>query len=196
MASDTALTFVELVSDRRAFPDAAARDLLRLLGPTLAEPDLAARRWDVLGALMTMIHKANGKLPTVREYETIRAQEWPQAPAASTLTERYGTWLSALTSASRLMSLSRATPVRLHKNPYHPPYTPSECLAALAQFRKRFGDWPRPTEYREWSRSARRAARERGATDPDLPELKVLLTRFGTFDRALQASKAIYGDLR
>ena len=190
------MTLVDLVSDRQAFPDQAAQDLMRLLGPTLAEPQLGSRRWDALGALVTLIHRDAGQLPTVREYEQHRARECPEAPAASTLTERYGTWLSALTSASHLMGLSRETPVWLHKSPSHAPYTPAQCLAALAWFQKRFGDWPRPTEYREWSRSTRRAARECGATDPDLPELKVLLTRFGTFDRALQASKAIYGDLR
>ena len=190
------MTLAALVADRRAFPDKAAHELMRLLGHTLAEPDIGARRWDVLRPLVIMIEQNAGQLPTVREYERLRAQQDRDAPAASSLSERYGTWLAALVAASRLPGLSRHSPVWPHKLPRHSPYTPAQCLAALAQFRKRFGAWPGPTEYREWSRSARRAARECGGSDPDLPDLKVILKRFGTFDRALEAASSVYGDSR
>ncbi len=195
MPSDLALALIDLVSDRRAFPDEAARDLMRLLGHTVAAPDLSATRWDLLGPLVTLINRS-GKLPTVREYDAFRAAERPGAPAGSTLTERYGTWFSALKYASNFMHLSLSNPVRPHGKHHHEPYTPAECLAAIAQFHKRFGEWPHPAEYREWSRSARRVARERGARDPVLPDLKVILRRFGTFDRASQAAKEIYGEPR
>lgn len=194
--SELGAAFVELVSDRRAFPDEAARDLLRILGHALAAPHPAAERWDVLSPLVVAIRQTGGRFPTVREYEALRDREWPDAPAASTLTERYGSWLAALTSASHLLSLSRENPVWPYKPPRHRPYTPAECLAALAKFRKQFGAWPQLTEYRAWSRSARRAAHVCGANDPCLPDVKVVLRRFGTFDRALQAAKDTYRELK
>jgi hypothetical protein len=193
MPSDAASAFIELVADRPVFPDEAARDLMRLLGSTLVERDYASRRWDVLGPLVVLIVQRDGSLPTVREYENHRATRSPSAPSASALTKRYGTWLSALNAASQFMTLSRRSPVQPYKTPRHAPYTPAECLGALAYFHKRFGEWPRPSEYREWSRSTRRAARETGAKDPCLPDLKVILKRFGTFDRALSAAESIYG---
>jgi hypothetical protein len=191
--SEAALVIAQLVSDRHVFPDQAAQDLARLLGHTIAEPDPASRRWDLLGALVAVMRQLEGALPTAREYDAIRRKLTEDAPAASSLTERYGSWLVALDQASRLMTLGLRNPVRLHRHSYHRPYTPNECLAALAQFRKRFGDWPRATEYMQWSRSSRRVARECGARDPLTPELAALIRRFGTFDRALEAARAVYG---
>src|ERR1700758_2960240 len=108
--SDLALFVADLVADS-AFPEEAARDLHRLLSATLSQPDLASHRWDLLQSLATVIREAKGQLPTARDYDAHRADRFPDAPAASSLTERYGTWLKALDAASRLMNMSLATPV-------------------------------------------------------------------------------------
>jgi hypothetical protein len=191
--SELALILADFVLDT-ACPEEAARDLHRLLGPTLAQPDPAAHRWDLLHALAMIIRETNGATPTVSEYQSARERRFPDAPAPSSLTERYGTWYKTLDAAARLMNLSASTPVWTKEQGLHHRYTLDDCAAALAQFRKRFGDWPRPGEYRDWSRAARRAAQKCGARDPRLPDLNLIYKRFGTFDRAIGAAQSLYGN--
>jgi hypothetical protein len=189
--SELALTVAEQVLDR-GFPQAAVRDLQRLLRHTLSKPDPAAYRWNMLNPLATLIRERRGALPTAREYDLARQERFADAPAASTLAHRYGTWLKALHAAARLMQLSKVTPVWTQQQAPHTIYTPTDCAAALAQFRKLFGDWPYPAEYREWSDVARKTSRRCASIDPRLPGINLIYKRFGTFANAVDYAKAIY----
>ena len=195
MPSDAALLLADLVEDPKAFPDEAVDALQTLLGDRLVRLDPGAHRWDLLHALVTLIRESNGTAPTAAQYEAARQERFPEAPAASTLAERFGTWLKAIDAASRLPRLSNTNPVWTQEQPARTPYTPVEIAAALAQFRATWGDWPRPSEYRLWACATRRAKNRCGAPDPRLPAIAVIYKRFGrSFNTAVAYARSIYED--
>lgn len=111
-ATDVALVLVDLVGDHRAFPDDAARDLHRLLGHRLASPPTGVLRYDRLQLLLRMLLDA-AVVPTFDEYEACRQADTSDAPAASTLVNAYGHWLSACDASARFLG----TPVRKSRTP-------------------------------------------------------------------------------
>jgi hypothetical protein len=195
-ASEVAQAIAGLVQNRTAFPKRAAEDLKRLLGHELAVPPPEARRWDNLALLVTLVVEREGLLPTAGDYENARTSSETDAPAASTLIKRYGSWLAALKAAVRLISPRPHQPVPAEKRRYHPRYRPSDSAAAIARFHRTFGVWPTHAEYTEWSLISRRAARASGAPDPRLPAGATVARQFGTFDRALAAATSLYGESR
>jgi hypothetical protein len=193
-ASEVAQWVATLIRDPEIVPRHAVADLRRLLGHGLAEPPAAARRWDSLWLLVALIAKREGLLPTTTEYEKARREHEAEAPAASSLVKRYGHWLAALKAAGRLMQLRPAGPAWSERQRYRRPYRPREGLVAIACFYHTFDVWPSREEYNEWSGISRRAARSCGAPDPRLPSATAVVRLYGTFDRALEAAKAMYGD--
>jgi hypothetical protein len=195
--SEAAQLIAGLVSDPALFSVDAATDLRRLIGHTLAEPPMAARRWDSLSVLVTLIYERAGLLPTVRDYENERRRREASAPAASTLVKRYGTWMGALSAATRLIRLDGSKPAwSERKARYRVAYRPGEIATAIARFYRAFGCWPTALEYGEWARISRRASRACGAPDPRFPGRATVIRRYGTFDRALEAAKAMYGEAK
>jgi hypothetical protein len=193
-ASEAARLLARLVRDRALLPDQDAVALKRMVGHSLAAPSTAARRWDNLALLVKLIVERDGLTPAPADYEAARASSGAQAPPATTLTGRYGSWMRALTAATRLIHVEPAPDARSERHHWRPPYRPIECAAAIARFHRQFGTWPSRTEYAEWARISRRAARACGAPDPNLPGDRVVVRHYGTFDRAAEAAKAIYGE--
>ena len=195
-ASEVATAIARLVQNRDAFPERAAEDLKRLLGHELAAPPREARRWDNLALLVTLIVEREGLLPTAGDYEAARTSRETDAPAASTLVKRFGSWLAALKAAAGLISMQRHQRALAERQRKHATYRPSESAVAIARFHRTFGTWPTQVEYTEWSLISRRAARSCGAPDPRLPAGGTAAKHFGSFDRALAAAKSLYGEAR
>jgi len=194
-ATEVALVLAQLVSDHRAFPDEAARDLHRMLGHRITVPSPGELRYDRLQLLLTMMLD-DGVVPTVDEYQARRAADADarQAPAASTLIVAYGHWLGACRSAWRFVDRTNHNPFRVqnshrHMLTRHDSYTPRECLDAIVRFHDRFGVWPTQWEFIEWGKIERRAARRSGAPDPRIPSGLPLFTAFGTFPLAVVAAQ-------
>lgn len=193
-ASDVAQWVAAMIRDPEIVPRDAVVDLRRLLGHGLADPPAAARRWDSLWLLVALIAKREGLLPTTREYEDARREHEAEAPTASALVKRYGHWLAASKAAGRLMQLQPSGPAWSERRRYRRPYRPREVTLAIARFYHSFGVWPSREEYNEWSGISRRTARSCGAPDPRLPSATVVTRLYGTYDRALQAAKELYGN--
>ena len=167
--TDVAFVLVDLVGDHRAFPDDAARDLHRLLGHRLACPPTAVLRYDRLQLLLRMLLEA-AVLPTFDEYEARRQADASDAPAASTLVNAYGHWLSACDAATRFLGNASAQVAHTHRHSgTYVPYVPREVIDAITRFHDRFGMWPTKWEYNEWGRLERQAGaphRRAGSTHP------------------------------
>jgi hypothetical protein len=191
-ASEAARLLASLVSDRAAFPDEAAEDLKRLLGDRLADPPWESCRWDHLALVVTLLFERAGHPPTTREYESARADREADAPSASALAKRYGEWIAVLRAATRLIRPNTSKPARVERSHYRRPYRPVECAIAIARFYRRFGTWPTYSEYNDWAKLSRSAARACGAPDPNLPAGPTVVRHYGTFDRAVEAAKAFY----
>jgi hypothetical protein len=145
---------------------------------------------------VTLVVEREGLLPTAGDYEAARTSRETDAPAASTLVKRYGSWLPALKAAAGLISVQRHQRALSERQRYHAGFRPSESAVAVARFHRTFGTWPTQVEYTEWSLISRRAARACGAPDPRLPAGRTVARHFGTFDRALAAAKSLYRDSR
>ena len=184
--TDVAFVLVDLVGDHRAFPDDAARDLHRLLGHRLACPPTAVLRYDRLQLLLRMLLEA-AVLPTFDEYEARRLADASDAPAASTLVNAFGHWLSACDAATRFLGNASAQVAHTHRHSgTYVPYVPREVIDAITRFHDRFGMWPTKWEYNEWGRLERQAARHTGVRDPRIPSMGQVAKAFGTYDRAVQ----------
>ena len=101
-ATEVAFVLAALVSDRQAFPDAAAHDLHQLLGHRIAAPNRSVLRYDRLQLLLSMLLE-NVAVPTLDDYQARRAAGAGSAPTASTLIAAYGHWLGACKAAYRLL---------------------------------------------------------------------------------------------
>lgn len=179
-----------LVSDHQAFPQAAARDLHRLLGHRIAAPNRSALRYDRLQLLLSMLLE-NGAVPTLDEYQARRAAGARDAPTASTLIVAYGHWLGACNAAYRLLGRrpTRAIAHTMRHAKLGTPFAPREVIDAIVRFRSRFGTWPNQQEFIEWGSIERAAALRAGAPDPRIPTPPALAKVFGTYPRALAAAR-------
>ncbi|MEJ7783462.1 MAG: hypothetical protein WKF96_01580 [Solirubrobacteraceae bacterium] len=188
-ATDVAFVLVDLVGDHRAFPDDAAQDLHRLLGHRLASPPTGVMRYDRLQLLLRMLLDA-AVVPTFDEYEARRRADRSDAPAASTLVNAYGHWLSACDAAVRFLGNTSAHVAHTHRHARaYVPYVPREVVDAIARFHDRFGTWPTKWEYNEWGRLERQAARHTGAPDPRIPSMGQVAKAYGTYDRAVHLTR-------
>jgi hypothetical protein len=213
--TEVATSIGELVQDSRACNDAAARDLLRLLGHCLATESPADRRQRRLGLLIELVSEGGEFIPTTR-YEKVRLEREAQGqhwPNAGVLTSNYRHWLKAVEAAARFWfggGPQRVPADNLHAVGARPGYQPSEIAAALREAKKDLelpGDhWPTKWEYSEWSQLKRRLARRsgtdgstkaggegavaRGATGKRYPGLKQIRHAFGTYDEAVRAARA------
>jgi hypothetical protein len=189
-ATEVAFVLAALVSDRQAFPDAAARDLHQLLGHRIGAPNRSVLRYDRLQLLLSMLLE-NGAVPTLDEYQARRAAGADGAPTASTLITAYGHWLGACNAAYRLLGRrpGRAISHTMRHAKIGTSFTPREVVDAIVRFRSRFGTWPNQQEFIEWGSIERGAALRAGAHDPRIPTIPALARVFGTYPRALEAAR-------
>lgn len=209
-ATEVAQALADLVRDKAAFPDAAARHLADLLGHSLAVGTPGERRQARLGLLIELVSGGEGEFITSGAYEEARqsrrerGEEWP---AASTLSRAYGHWLTALRAACRFwFEGGRARVASDHAHAKRNlAYLPQEILSALLQAQAELGlqrrvgaasdgvagseqeHWPTEWEYLEWARIKRRLARRAGAPCR-LPERGVIRAAYGSYAEAIEAA--------
>lgn len=211
--TEVATSLGELVKDPGSVSDAAARDLLRLLGNSLATKTPAERRQRRLGLLIELISEGGEFIPTTR-YEQARRQraaEGADWPSAANLSRSYGHWLVAVKAANRFWfdgGRQRVPDSHAHARGTQPSYEPRKITAALRGAKADLelpGDlWPTQWEYEEWAQIKRRLARRsgtdgsakgggegavgRGSVGKRYPGLKQIRKAFGTFDEAVRAA--------
>jgi hypothetical protein len=211
--TEVATSLGELVKDPGAVPDAAAHDLLRLLGNSLATSSPAERRQRRLGLLIELISEGGEFIPVTR-YEEVRrerAAEGSDWPSASNLSRSYGHWLLAVKAANAFWfggGRQRVRDGHTHARGTQPGYEPRKIAAALREAKADLelpGDlWPSQWEYEEWAMIKRRLARRsgtdgstkadgkgavaRGAIGKRYPGLKQIRKAFDTYDEAVRAA--------
>jgi hypothetical protein len=203
----------ELLKLPGACPDVAKRDLLRLLGHSLATESPADRRQQRLGLLIELVSEGGEFIPTTR-YEQVRKERAAQGhdwPSAANLTRSYGHWLVAVKAANRFWfggGRERVSDNHAHARGTQPGYKPREIAAGLREAKIDLelpGDhWPTKWEYEEWAQIKRRLARRsgndgsakaggkdavaRGSVGKRYPGLKQIRKAFGTYDEAVRAA--------
>jgi len=198
-ATETAQSIASLVRDRNALPDEAARQLLELLGHSLAAPAPAERRGTRLGLLIDLVGQGVGEFVTTEMYEReratrrVRGESWP---TASSLSRAYGTWLSAVRAASRYWfggGGERVASDHRHARPsqtYKPIEIRSALLRAQADLSLPPDDWPTEWEFLEWAEITRRAERSNG-TECRIPGAKQIRKAYGSYAAAVEAARRV-----
>lgn len=197
-ATEAAQVLAQMVADRAAFPEAAVRDLARLLGHGLAVHSVARERSTRLGLLVDLVSSVSGEFIDTATYEAAREQrskageEWP---AASTLSRAYGHWLAAVRAAMRFwFDGGQARVASSHRHACrHAGYRPREIAAALRRCRDELGAWPTEWEYEEWRRVCRELSRRAGLPEPRLPSMPVVRKACGSFEAGLALADASGG---
>lgn len=203
----------ELLKRPGACPEAAKRDLLRLLGHSLASTTPADRRQQRLGLLIELISEGGEFVPTTR-YEQVRKERSAQGhgwPSSANLSRSYGHWLIAVKAANRFWfggGRERVSDSHAHARGTQPGYQPRQIVAALREAKVDLempdDRWPTKWEYEEWSQIKRRLARRsgndgssktggrgaagRGEIGTRYPGLKQIRKAFGTYDEAVRAA--------
>src|SRR6201999_2682449 len=119
-------------------PVAAKRDLLRLLGHSLATATPADRRQQRLGLLIELISEGGEFVPTTR-YEQVRKERSAQGhdwPSSANLSRSYGHWLIAVTAANRFWfggGRERVSDNHAHARGTQAGYQPKDIVAALRE---------------------------------------------------------------
>lgn len=166
-------------------PAQTRRDLRRLLAHDLAAPRPERERAASLELLCELLDSGGGEVPTVEVYKAARHRRLPQAPAASTLSRRYGGWLRAVRAAAWLAAGGSGPPPAVPVRETQRPYDRSEALGAVSRCALTVGRQPSAGEYEEWARLSRRVARRSGEPSRT-PGLSVLTRLFGSFDCAVR----------
>jgi hypothetical protein len=211
--TEVAAAVGELVNDRDACSDAAARDLFRLLTQSLAVQSPAERRHRRLGLLIELVAEGGEFIPTTR-YEKVRLEREAQGqhwPNAGVLTSNYRHWVKAVEAAARFWFVGGDQHVpdgNLHAQGSRRHYEPKEIVAALREAKSELElkgeDWPTQWEYREWARIKRRLARRsgtdglgkaggkgavaRGRTGRRWPDIEQIRKAFDTYDEAVRVA--------
>jgi hypothetical protein len=211
--SEFAISIGELLKRPGVCPDVAKRDLLRLLGHSLAAESAADRRQRRLGLLIELVSEGGEFIPTTR-YEEVRKERAAKGrdwPSASNLTRSYGHWLVAVKAANRFWfggGRERVTDNHAHARGTQAGYRPTEIAAALREAKIDLelpdNHWPTKWEYEEWAQIKRRLARRsgtagsakaggedavaRGSVGKRYPGLKQIRKAFGTYDEAVRAA--------
>lgn len=195
-ASEGAELLLQLVQDRRSFPDEAARDLRRLLSHDLARRDSAALRLGHLRLLIEMLLALDPNdedaWVSQADYEAERerrAADGEMYPSEGALRNAYGSWVSAVRAASRFVKHGGAARVpadHAHTRPGMS-YKPEEVMGGLIRCRRDLGDWPSEWEYYEWARIKRRLT----SKDPRVPSATPI-RKFGGFSNALRMTQAAF----
>lgn len=195
-ASEGAELLLQLVQDKRGFPDEAVRDLRRLLSHELARRDSAALRLGHLRLLIEMMlaldPSDNDAWVSQADYTAERdrrALDGEMYPTEGALRNAYGRWVSAVRAASRFVEHGGAARVPANHAHVRPgmSYKPEDVMSGLIRCRRDLGDWPSEWEYHEWARIKRHLA----ITDPRVPSAKPL-RKFGGFANALRATQAAF----
>lgn len=194
-ASPVAGVLAEVVAGA-GFPKQAALDLERLLGHSLAAPNVGELRYARIGLLVDLINDGSGEYPTEEQYEELRAkraaagEDWP---SAAQLRAAYGRWVKAVFAAARFwFDGGKARVPRYYKQgPKERGYEPQEILKAINHCHRTEGrekEWPEEWEFEEWVRVSRRLA-QRAGKPTRFPGMVQVRKAFGTYDTALEAAK-------
>lgn len=198
-ASEAAQAIAVIVRDRKAFPEAAARELERLLGNSLAAPSAAERREARLGLLIDIVSGAEGEFVTAEAYERIRSERRERGevwPAASSLSRAYGHWLRALEAACRFWHVGGAARVAADHRHARPSqsYKPIEIRSALLKAQANLGlaadEWPTEWEYLEWAARNRQLGRSSGS-ERRIPGAKQIRKAYGSYAAAVAAARRV-----
>lgn len=191
-ASEVAEMLAALAIDRHAFPDGAARDLMRLLSQALAQPAAADERQARLGLLIDLVREGRDYV-TIDAYQRARAarakrgEDWP---SASTLSRAMGHWLAAVQAASRFWFDGGPARVRAERSSAgrHAGYQPRQIVVAIRTFHREHGEWPTAWEWERYIAIRRRLDRRsgRGRRWPGLGQLR---KAYGSFAGAVAAAE-------
>lgn len=200
-ATESAQSIAILVSDRKAFPDEAVRQLEQLVGHSLAAPSAAVRREAQIGLLIDIVSQGQGEFVTAETYEQERAgreargEAWP---SASSLSRAYGHWLSAVRAACRYWFEGGDARVASDHRHARPSQTdkPIEIRSALLKAQADLGlpadEWLTEWEFHEWARIKRRLARASGS-DCRIPGAKQIRKAYGSYAAAVEAAQRVSG---
>jgi len=195
-ASEAAELLLQLVRDKRSFPEEAVRDLRRLLSHDLARRDSAALRLGHLRLLIEMLLALDPSdedaWVSQADYMAERARRAANGetyPSEGALRNAYGCWVSAVRAASRFVKHGGAARVPADHSHTRPgmSYKPEEVMGGLIRCRRDLGDWPSEWEYYEWARIKRRLTNK----DPRVPSATPL-RKFGGFSNALRMTRAAF----
>jgi len=195
-ASEGAELLLQLVQDKRSFPDEAARDLRRLLSHDLARRDSAALRLGHLRLLieMLLVLDPSDEDAWVSQVDYVaerarRAADDEMYPSEGALRNAYGSWVSAVRAAGRFVKhggAARVSADHAHARPGMS-YKPEDVMGSFIRCRRDLGDWPSEWEYYEWARIKRRLTNK----DPRIPSATPL-RKFGGFSNALRMTQAAF----
>lgn len=182
-----------------SLPRAAAVQLCRLVGDSIAAPRSGLLREARLGLLVQMLHDRDGELVDSGEYEAERrrrARRGESWPAATTIARAFGDWLRAQMAAVHLaFSGTRARqPRSLHHTGRRDPYTRAELIAVMIELRRVFGVWLMSGEYLQFAELRRRAALQLGQPEPRLPTMTPINRLFGGYPALIAQARLAYGD--
>ncbi len=174
----------------------AVAELHALLSHHLAEHRPVGDRERRLGLLCDLIDQ--GTLPSASAYTEAREREAAEGrnwPAQSSLTEAFGSYERALSTAVRY-SERRAggrgagAPVH-HDRRWTKTYTRQEIIEAIRRCRDdlALASWPGSTVFFSYADAGRRAARLTGGDDPRLPTRKQLRRCFESYAQAVDAAR-------
>jgi hypothetical protein len=199
-ASEVAQAWAQLVVDTKAFPTEAAKELMRLLGHSLAAKSAGERRQARLGLLIELVSTGSrGEYVTTTAYGQARrarmiagdiaaGEDWPDA---SNLIRAYGHWLAAIKAASAFWfdgGAARVADSYRHGTRYRR-YEPQEITSALLRYRQEHGQWPTECDWDDYSRIRRQLSRRAGK-EPRVPNREAIARAYGTFDAALSAARS------
>lgn len=177
-------------------PEVTVRDLATLLGHVTALPSAASLREANLGLLADLVLE-RGEFIATKPYERERRKRAAQGESwksATALANAYGSWAKAVSAAARLAAggSEARVPANYHHATWSRSYTRQEITAALEVCHRTLEFWPTPTEWLEYRRIIRLAARAAGKEPPRLPSLRPIERTFGSFERAISAAKSAH----
>lgn len=181
-----------LASIATSIPPKTRKELIRLLGHSVAAPSKAELREARLGLLVEMVDQ--GEIPKADAYASLResrkrkGETWP---SHANLILHYGTWANAAKAALDVcfsITPNRAWARTPREWPIVP-FTRPEITEALQDSSEKVGRRITQWEYVELRRVERRLAFHQGLPDPRLPELGVIRKHFGDWEKAISKVK-------
>lgn len=181
-----------LASIATSIPEKSRRELVRLLGHSVAAPSMAELREARLGLLVEMVDA--GEIPKADDYTRLRktrAARGENWPSHASLILHFGTWANAAKAALDVC-FSVTSKRDWARQPREWPLVPfkrPEIVEALEDSSEKVGRRITQWEYVELRRVERRLASQMGLPDPRLPHLGVIRKNFGDWEKAISKVK-------